>query len=96
MTTRSGSTRSRPTTRPARRSSWATRSHPEDGGAATRLLPRDDEWADYALPDLSVLRNGRAAAGNKKTLDQMTRALEHTLHQFGVDATVGGSRAARR
>jgi DNA segregation ATPase FtsK/SpoIIIE, S-DNA-T family len=60
----------------------------EDGGAATRLLPRDDEWADYALPDLSVLRNGRAAAGNKKTLDQMTRALEHTLHQFGVDATV--------
>jgi DNA segregation ATPase FtsK/SpoIIIE, S-DNA-T family len=60
-----------------------------DGPAqATRLLPLDEKWADYALPSLALLRNGRAAAGNKKTLDQMTHALERTLHQFGVDATV--------
>jgi DNA segregation ATPase FtsK/SpoIIIE, S-DNA-T family len=56
--------------------------------AATKLLPGDDTWADYELPPLSMLRSGRAAAGNKKALDQMTRALEHTLHQFGVDASV--------
>jgi DNA segregation ATPase FtsK/SpoIIIE, S-DNA-T family len=55
---------------------------------ATRLLPLDERWADYALPPLALLRNGRAAAGNKKTLDQMTQALERTLHQFGVDAVV--------
>ncbi|CAN5568813.1 hypothetical protein BH24ACT14_BH24ACT14_04840 [soil metagenome] len=58
--------------------------------AATKLgpLPAQDPWADYELPSLSVLRSGRAAPGNKRTLDQMTRALEHTLHQFGVDARV--------
>jgi DNA segregation ATPase FtsK/SpoIIIE, S-DNA-T family len=55
---------------------------------ATKLKPPDDTWAEYELPALSMLRTGRAAAGNKKTLDQMTRALEHTLHQFGVDASV--------
>ena len=61
-----------------------------DGTAATKLtpLPAQDPWADYALPSLSLLRSGRAAPGNKRTLDQMTRALEHTLHQFGVDARV--------
>ncbi|HUH07402.1 MAG TPA: DNA translocase FtsK 4TM domain-containing protein, partial [Egibacteraceae bacterium] len=61
--------------------------------AATRLAAPDSAWADYELPSLSLLRTGRAAAGNKKGLDQMTRALEHTLHQFGVDASV--SRVAR-
>jgi len=61
-----------------------------DGAAATKLRPlaAEDPWADYALPSLSLLRSGRAAPGNKRTLDQMTRALEHTLHQFGVDARV--------
>jgi S-DNA-T family DNA segregation ATPase FtsK/SpoIIIE len=62
----------------------------DDGehGAATKVGPPDDTWADYELPTLDMLRSGRAAAGNKKALDQMTRALEHTLHQFGVDAHV--------
>jgi DNA segregation ATPase FtsK/SpoIIIE, S-DNA-T family len=59
-----------------------------DDGRATQLKLPDDTWADYELPPMSLLRTGRAAAGNKKTLDQMTRALEHTLHQFGVDAHV--------
>jgi len=65
------------------------------GGAtgASRLTPPDSTWADYKLPSLDLLRVGRAAPGNKKTLDQMTRALEHTLHQFGVDARV--SRVSR-
>lgn len=55
---------------------------------ATMLNPPDDSYANYALPALDLLRTGKAAAGNKKSLDQMTRALEHTLKQFGVDATV--------
>jgi S-DNA-T family DNA segregation ATPase FtsK/SpoIIIE len=61
-----------------------------NGAAATKLGPPavQDPWADYELPSLSLLRSGRAAPGNKRTLDQMTRALEHTLHQFGVDARV--------
>ena len=63
-------------------------------GDATRLKPPgEDPWADYQLPDMSLLRTGRAAPGNKKSLDQMTRALEHALHQFGVDARV--SRVSR-
>ena len=68
--------------------------------SATKLAPgrgsgvgADDEWADYDLPPLDLLRTGRAAPGNKKSLDQMTRALEHTLTQFGVDARV--SRVSR-
>ena len=63
-------------------------------GQATRLAPPDeDPWAGYKLPDLSLLRTGKVAPGNKKSLDQMTRALEHALHQFGVDARV--SRVSR-
>ena len=56
---------------------------------ATRLRPPDAQWADYKLPDLGLLRTGRAATGGKQSRDQMTRALEHTLRQFGVDAHVG-------
>ena len=59
-------------------------------GAALKLVPppEGDPWAGYELPPLSLLRSGKAAPGNKRTLDQMTRALEHTLQQFGVDAKV--------
>ncbi|HEY8338428.1 MAG TPA: DNA translocase FtsK [Egibacteraceae bacterium] len=66
----------------------------DDGASARKVAPpAADEWADYELPPLDVLRSGRAAPGNKKALDQMTRALEHTLAQFGVDARV--SRVSR-
>jgi S-DNA-T family DNA segregation ATPase FtsK/SpoIIIE len=67
----------------------ATVNHDADE-AATKLAPPADEdpWANYQLPPLSLLRHGKAAPGNKRTLDQMTRALEHTLQQFGVDAKV--------
>ena len=62
----------------------------ETAAAATRLPPPpDDPWADYELPELDLLRTGRAATGGKRARDQMTRALEHTLRQFGVDAQVG-------
>ena len=69
--------------------------HDEPPGA-TRLLPPPDAGIDhdgpppveYQLPPMDLLRAGRAAPGNKKALDQMTRALERTLMQFGVDATV--------
>jgi len=57
-------------------------------GTATALAPPTDDWADYELPSMALLRAGRVAPGNRKTLDQMTRALEHTLSQFGVDARV--------
>jgi DNA segregation ATPase FtsK/SpoIIIE, S-DNA-T family len=63
------------------------------GEGATKLAPEDQTWADYELPALDLLRTGRAAAGNKRTLDQMTRALEHTLQQFDVNANV--SRVSR-
>ena len=56
---------------------------------AIKLAPPEaDPWANYQLPPLDLLRVGKSAPGNKKTLDQMTRALEHTLQQFGVDAKV--------
>jgi DNA segregation ATPase FtsK/SpoIIIE, S-DNA-T family len=59
-------------------------------GRATKLSPPAGEVTlpPYHLPNLSLLRSGRAAVGNKKTLDAMTRALEHTLAQFKVDAKV--------
>ena len=59
-----------------------------DPSMATMLAPPDSTFAGYVLPPLDLLRAGKAAAGNKKSLDQMTRALEHTLKQFGVDASV--------
>jgi DNA segregation ATPase FtsK/SpoIIIE, S-DNA-T family len=58
------------------------------GGAATKLAPRQPDDA-YDLPDLALLRVGQTATGNRKSQEQMTRALEHTLRQFGVDASVG-------
>ena len=60
-----------------------------DEAAATRLAPPEDDWSSYELPALTLLRAGRAAPGNRKTLEQMTAALERTLAQFGVDAFVG-------
>ena len=61
----------------------------QPSAAAIKLAPVDeDPWANYELPPLDLLRTGKSAPGNKRTLDQMTRALEHTLQQFGVDAKV--------
>jgi S-DNA-T family DNA segregation ATPase FtsK/SpoIIIE len=57
-----------------------------DVGGAPATGPPDDE--PYQLPDVELLPTGRVAAGNKRALDQMTRALEHTLRQFNVNATV--------
>jgi S-DNA-T family DNA segregation ATPase FtsK/SpoIIIE len=56
-------------------------------GLARPLAPRARGGA-YTLPPLDLLRIGRVAPGNKRTLDQMTRALEHTLNQFSVNAQV--------
>ncbi|HSK97514.1 MAG TPA: DNA translocase FtsK, partial [Euzebyales bacterium] len=55
-----------------------------------KLAPqdRDDPWGSYQLPPMEMLRTGRVATGNKKSQDQMTRAVERTLAQFGVDASV--------
>ena len=55
-----------------------------------KLAPRDgdDPWGGYELPSMDLLRTGRVATGNKKSQDQMTRAVERTLAQFGVDASV--------
>ena len=71
---------SAPDTAAERRDGDAIKLAPPEGG--------EDPWANYELPSLSLLRSGKAAPGNKRTLDQMTRALEHTLQQFGVDAKV--------
>jgi len=55
-----------------------------------KLAPQnsDDPWGSYQLPAMETLRTGRVATGNKKSQDQMTRALERTLAQFKVDASV--------
>jgi S-DNA-T family DNA segregation ATPase FtsK/SpoIIIE len=57
---------------------------------AVKLVPpdQDDPWASYELPAIELLRTGRVATGNKRSQDQMTRALERTLAQFSVDASV--------
>jgi S-DNA-T family DNA segregation ATPase FtsK/SpoIIIE len=71
-----------------------------DEGAAAPVVPagldvggdeppgQRDADEPFELPDVELLRTGRVAAGNKRALDQMTRALEHTLRQFNVGATV--------
>jgi S-DNA-T family DNA segregation ATPase FtsK/SpoIIIE len=63
---------------------------PSGDEGATRLAPpdRDDPWGAYELPPIELLRTGRSAAGNKKSMDQMRRALERTMAQFNVDASV--------
>jgi S-DNA-T family DNA segregation ATPase FtsK/SpoIIIE len=63
---------------------------PSPSGGAVKLAPRDrdDPWGSYKLPPMEMLRTGRVATGNKKCQDQMTRAVERTLAQFGVDASV--------
>jgi S-DNA-T family DNA segregation ATPase FtsK/SpoIIIE len=61
----------------------------DTGGGARKLLPRmAAPQSDYRVPSLDLLRAGRTAPGNKRTLDQMERALAHTLSQFGVNARV--------
>ncbi|MEX0659472.1 MAG: DNA translocase FtsK, partial [Egibacteraceae bacterium] len=65
----------------------------DTAGAATMLAPPAEDWEHYALPDLSLLRTGREAVGNKRELGQMQDALERTLRQFNVGA--GVSRMSR-
>ena len=55
---------------------------------ARKVRPGADDWSDYRLPSLALLRGGRAAVGNRRLLEQMTHALERTLQQFDVDARV--------
>ena len=55
---------------------------------AVPLAPPSDDWAGYELPPMGLLRGGKVAPGNRKTLDAMTKALESTLAQFSVDAKV--------
>ncbi len=59
-----------------------------EAGKATKVLPRTRDFGDYQLPPLDLLRTGRLATGNRRAMEQMTRALERTLSQFGVDARV--------
>ncbi|MGH8905181.1 MAG: DNA translocase FtsK, partial [Egibacteraceae bacterium] len=56
--------------------------------AVARKLAPPVVCGEYQVPPLDLFRVGRVAPGNKRTLDQMTRALEHTLAQFGVNAQV--------
>jgi len=75
-------------------SSWTLKADSDaeaDGGgddAATRLTPPSDDWSDYTLPPMALLRPGRVAPGNRRALDAMREALESTLRQFGVAARV--------
>ena len=56
-------------------------------GQATRLGPPPDE-ADYELPELDLLRTGKAATGGKRHREEMREALERTFAQFRVEARV--------
>jgi S-DNA-T family DNA segregation ATPase FtsK/SpoIIIE len=55
---------------------------------ATPLKPADD-WQDYQLPDLSMLAEGKAV-GDRATahIEAQASALQETLEQFSIDATV--------
>ena len=55
---------------------------------ATKLKPVDD-WADYTLPPLDLLGEGRSLqAESERTIEAQTQALQATFDQFGIDATV--------
>ncbi len=55
---------------------------------ATPLKPADD-WAEYELPDLAMLAEGKAV-GDKATahIENQAAALQETLEQFKIDADV--------
>lgn len=55
---------------------------------ATPLKPADD-WADYELPELGMLAEGKAV-GDKATahIENQAAALQETLEQFKIDAEV--------
>ncbi len=55
---------------------------------ATPLKPADD-WAEYELPDLTMLAEGKAV-GDKATahIEAQAAALQETLEQFKIDAEV--------
>ena len=55
---------------------------------ATRLKPVED-WADYQLPPLDLLGQGRSMQReSERTIEAQTQALQETFDQFGIDATV--------
>lgn len=60
---------------------------PRVGRSGARMLMQNPD-ADYSLPDLELLRSGKAATGNATAMESMTEALERMLEQFKVDARV--------
>ncbi len=60
---------------------------PRVGRSGPRQLVPNPE-VDYHLPDLELLRSGKAATGNTSAMESMTEALERMLEQFKVDARV--------
>ena len=55
---------------------------------ATKLKPVED-WADYQLPPLDLLGQGRSMQReSERTIEAQTQALQETFDQFGIDATV--------
>ncbi|MGH8883595.1 MAG: DNA translocase FtsK [Egibacteraceae bacterium] len=58
------------------------------GPGPARKLSLPAARGDYQLPPPDLLRIGRIAAGNLRSLKEMEKALERMLSQFGVDAKV--------
>ncbi|HKJ56268.1 MAG TPA: DNA translocase FtsK [Nitriliruptoraceae bacterium] len=55
---------------------------------ATKIKPVES-WADYQLPPLDLLGEGRSMqAESERTIEAQTQALQATFDQFGIDATV--------
>lgn len=63
------------------------RAYATANGLARQLVP-NAEHRDYILPPLDLLRTGKAATNNSRTMERMTQALETMLAEFGVDARV--------
>ncbi|MGH8900333.1 MAG: DNA translocase FtsK [Egibacteraceae bacterium] len=57
-------------------------------GSTARKLSLPVAQGDYQLPPPDLLRIGRVAAGNLRSLKEMEKALERMLSQFGVNAEV--------
>jgi S-DNA-T family DNA segregation ATPase FtsK/SpoIIIE len=63
---------------------------PDGGGPrkATALKPAED-WAEYRLPDLQMLAVGKAVGDKAHAhIEAQAAALQETLEQFKIDATV--------
>ncbi len=61
----------------------------EDGQRKARAVTPVDSWEDYELPPMELLGSGRSLRGEaKQHIRAQVEALQDTLDEFGIDASV--------